>query len=57
MRQLAALRAGEQATIPNITSKQDTPVALGVIARPAAAPAIAIAGPLTKEQILDDHGP
>jgi len=57
MRQFAALRAGEQATIPNITSKQDTPAALGVIARPAAAPAIAMAGPLTKEQILDDHGP
>ena len=48
---------GKHATIPNVPSKQDTPVALGVIARPATAPAIAMAGPLTTEQIMDDHGP
>ena len=57
MWQFAALRAGKHATIPNVPPKQDTPVALGVIARPAAAPAIAMAGPLTTEQIMDDHGP
>ena len=47
----------KHATIPNVPSKQDTPVALGVIARPATTPTIVMAGRLTTEQIMDDHGP